>query len=94
MAHVKEANALKTVQLSPFEREVIVGCLIGDGSLTRSGKHYRLRVGHTVRHGDYVHWKYKLLRRICITAPQNVPTTASIRVGTIGHPELSEIRHQ
>ena len=71
-----------------------MGCLIGDGSLEKSGKHYRLRFGHTVRHSDYVGWKYELLRRICVTAPQYVPMTASVRVGTIGHPELSEIRQQ
>ena len=94
MAHTKEANILKSIKLLPFEREVVIGCLIGDGSIVKSGKQYRLRAGHTVRHSEYVHWKHKLLQRICLTDPQYVPTTSSIRVGTVGHPELSKIRHQ
>lgn len=94
MAHTREANALKSIKLLPFEKEVAVGCLIGDGSLDKSGKQYRLRIGHTVRHSDYVRWKYKLLQRFCVTAPQYVPTTKSLRIGTVGHPELSKLRHQ
>jgi len=94
MSHTREANNLKSTKLFLFEREVILGCLIGDGSIMRSGQQYRLRIGHTVRHSDYVRWKYQLLKRICITAPQYIPTNSSIRVGTVGHPELSIIRYQ
>jgi LAGLIDADG DNA endonuclease family protein len=94
MAHVRRANALKAIKILPTEMEVIIGSLIGDGSLTKSGKHYRLRIGHTMRHRDYVEWKYQLLKRLCITSPQNVPTTKSVRFGTVGHPELSQTRYQ
>lgn len=94
VSHTREANHLKFTTLLPLEKEVIVGCLIGDGSLEKSGKHYRLRIGHTIRHRDYVRWKYALLQRLCITEPQYVPATRSIRIGTIGHTELSTIRHQ
>ena len=94
MAHLREANVLKNTKILPSEMEVIIGSLIGDGSLEKSGKHYRLRVGHTVRHSEYVRWKYKLLQRFCITDPQYVPTTESLRLGTIGHPELSKLRHK
>lgn len=93
MAHVREANALKTTKILSSEMEIIIGSLIGYGSLTSSGKHYRLRVGHTVRHNDYVQWKYLLLKRLCITNPQYVPMTSSVRFGTIGHPELSKMRY-
>jgi recombination protein RecA len=94
MSHTREANRLKSIKLLPLEKEVIVGCLIGDGSLEKSGEHYRLRIGHTIRHRDYVRWKYNLLQRICITEPRYVPATRSLRIGTIGHPELSEIRYK
>lgn len=92
MSHTREANNLKNIILRPFEKEVIIGCLIGDGSLEKSGKLYRLRIGHTVRHSSYVLWKYLLLQRICLTGPQYVPKTVSLRFGTVGHSELSEIR--
>jgi hypothetical protein len=92
MSHTREADHLKTIKLLPSEKEVIVGCLIGDGFLEKSGKHYRLRVGHTIRHRDYVRWKYNLLKRLCVMEPRYVPTTRSMRMGTIGHPELSDIR--
>ena len=94
MSHTRRSNHLKTIKLTPSEREVILGCIIGDGSLEKSGKHYRLRIGHTIRHRDYVRWKYNLLQRICITEPRYVPYTRSMRIGTIGHPELSKIRDQ
>lgn len=94
MAHIKEANYLKTIPLLPFEREVVMACLIGDGSLMKSGKHYRLRFGHTIRHSDYVKWKYLLIKRLCVTEPQVVPKTKSMRAGTIGHPELTKMREQ
>jgi hypothetical protein len=94
VAHTREANALKNTRLLSSEMEVIVGSLIGDGTLSKSGKNYRLRVGHTVKHSDYVEWKYQLLKRLCITSPQQVSTTQSVRFGTIGHPELSQLRHQ
>ncbi len=94
MAHTRAANYLKTTQLLAFEKEVVVACLIGDGTLVKSGKQYRLRISHTVRHSDYVRWKYHLLQRLCVTAPQYVSMTSSLRFGTVGHPDLSEMRHQ
>ena len=94
MSHTRLSNLLKCYALLPLEKEVISACLIGDGSLEKSGKYYRLRVGHTVRHSEYVLWKYKYLQRLCLTEPTYVPKTNSLRFGTIGHPELSDLRYQ
>jgi hypothetical protein len=94
MAHNRQADALKQTVLTPLEKEVIIGSLLGDGSIMKSGKHFRFRVGHTVRHTEYVVWKYLFLKRLCISEPQVVPTTQSIRFGTVGHPEMTVIRNQ
>ncbi|MHB1864998.1 MAG: hypothetical protein ACYCPS_02440 [Candidatus Saccharimonadales bacterium] len=56
--------------------EVISECLIGDGSLVKSGKECRLQVNNTVRHKDYVLWKFKLLQQICLFSPTYIPQTS------------------
>lgn len=94
MSHTREANLLKQVELLPKEIEVIIGCLIGDGSLVKSGKEYRLHVNHTVRHEDYVNWKYQLLQRMCLSSPMYIPITSSIRLSTVGHSYLTKVRDQ
>lgn len=92
MSQTKLANSLKKLPLTIFEKEVVAGCLLGDGSLMKSGKHYRLRINYTIRHWEYVNWKYELIKRICVSLPNFVPANSSVRVGTIGHPDLSVIR--
>ena len=94
MAHTKEADRLKQLKITAFEIEVIEGCLIGDGTLSKSGKFYRLRVNHSIKQATYVAWKYDLLKRLCLTEPQFVRQTISVRFGTIGHPELNTLRNK
>lgn len=92
MSQTKAGNLVKQSSLTSFEIEVITGCLIGDGTLSISDKNYRLRVEHTVRHKEYVNWKYESLKRLCVHPPQYVPQHASTRFGTVGHPQLNSLR--
>jgi hypothetical protein len=89
MSHLRIANERKSHSFTPLEREVVIGCLLGDGTLTKSGKEYRLRVEHKAAHGEYVDWKYYQLQRFGVTPPQFVRQHQSYRFGTIGHPELT-----
>ena len=63
MSQTKLANQIKLLQLTPIEKEVIIACLLGDGTLSKSGMNYRLRIEHNFKHKEYVEWKYNLLKR-------------------------------
>ncbi|MDO8471544.1 MAG: hypothetical protein Q7S64_00120 [bacterium] len=92
MSQTKAGNRAKQKLLTPREIEVVVGCLIGDGTLSQSGKEYRLRIEHSAKHIGYVEWKYRLLQRICAAPIQYVLTHNSQRFGTVGHPQLTALR--
>jgi hypothetical protein len=91
VSHLKIANERKGYRLTPLEREVIIGCLLGDGTLSKSGKEYRMRIEHKAAHREYVDWKFYYLQRLCVTPPQFVSQHNSYRFGTVGHPELSNL---
>ena len=92
MSQTKLANQIKQLQLRPQEIEVIIACLLGDGTLSKSGKNYRLRIEHNFKHREYVEWKYNLLKRICISKIQYVNSHSSFRFGTVGHPYITFLR--
>ncbi len=92
MGQSKMANQIKETSLTPLEKEVLIGCLLGDGTLSQSGQHYRLRVEHSSKDREYVEWKYDLLRRLCISKIQYVSNHISLRFGTVGHSEITELR--
>jgi hypothetical protein len=92
VSYLRIANKLKGYSFTLLEREVVIGCLLGDGTLSKSGKEYRLRIEHKAAHREYVDWKYCQLQRFCVTPPQFVRQHQSYRFGTVGHPELTELR--
>lgn len=93
VSHTKQSNFIKQMKLTPQEVEVVIACLLGDGTLSKSGKNYRLRIEHNSKHKEYVEWKYNLLKRLCVFKVQNIPVHSSLRFGTVGHPEITQLRH-
>lgn len=92
MSHLRIANQLKGQTFTSVEREVVIGCLLGDGTLSKSGKEYRLRIEHKAAHRGFVDWKYLQLQRFCLTSPQFIRQHQSYRFGTVGHPALTVLR--
>lgn len=92
MSQTKASNSIKQTALTPHEKEVVVACLLGDGTLSQAGKNYRLRVEHQEAHKEYVEWKHSLLQRLCVTPVQKVSAHSSYRFGTVGHPEITQMR--
>jgi|SRR3989344_475163 len=92
MSRTKQSDLLKRAALTPQEIEMIIACLLGDGTLSRSGKNYRLRIEHNFKHLEYVEWKYDLLKRLCVSSIQSVAAHSSVRFGTVGHPEITKLR--
>jgi recombination protein RecA len=55
--------------LSEVQRAVIVGTLLGDGSM-RCKANALLEINHSSRQWNYVHWKYKHLADLVATPPR------------------------
>ncbi len=92
MSHTRAADQLRKQSFNEVERQVVIGCLLGDGTLSQAGKNYRLRVEHKAAHWDYVQWKFQRLPRFCLMEPQAVSQHRSYWFGTVGHPELTGLR--
>ncbi|MGB9592157.1 MAG: LAGLIDADG family homing endonuclease, partial [Candidatus Kryptoniota bacterium] len=88
------SNQIKDLSIDKNEEAVIIGCLLGDATLSKSGKFYRLRIEQKSAHKEYVEWKFNWLKRLCITPPQFSPGNNSYRFGTVGHPELSKLHSE
>lgn len=83
----------KHVHLTEYQRSIVVGALLGDGSSieTFSGRNLRLHVDHCKAQKEYVFWKYNALRSLILTPPQYQNKNRSWRFRTISHPELTEM---
>ena len=81
--------------LSPRQKSLIYGTLLGDGSVygngRKDGKNHRLQVVHTEKQKDLVLWKYKVLKNFVLDPPKYVPQNNSWRFRTISHPEITKI---
>jgi len=60
--------------ISQFQREIINGCLLGDGRLECRSKtgSARLRIHQGWKQKDLVFWKYKLLKNLVLCAPRKI----------------------
>ena len=59
MGATRQSYKLKSQQLDSEEFEFIQACLLGDGTLSAAGKHFRLRVAQKAAHKDYVYGNMK-----------------------------------
>ena len=55
--------------LSEVQREIIIGALLGDGSM-RCKTNALLEINHSVHQKDYVDWKYRHLSELVRTPPK------------------------
>ena len=58
--------------LTNLQKEMIVGCLLGDGRLESRSKNktVRLRIHHSDSQKSYLFWKYKILQNITSNSPK------------------------
>lgn len=55
------------------QRELIIGTLLGDGYLQRTGKrNARLRLEHSEKQKEYILWKYELLKNLMQDKPKRL----------------------
>lgn len=83
----------ETITLTPLQRDIVVGTLLGDGSLklSRSGKSARLQICHSVSAKDYVFWKHGIFKNWVFAEPRNHLINNSLIFRTISHSSLFEI---
>ena len=79
-------------RLSPFQWEVVLGTLMGDGALspTKSGLAGRLRWGHGVRQSEYCDWKASLFANVGPCRTTNAKEAVFYDLSPL--PELAELR--
>ena len=84
------ARRARSTPLTSLQRQMVVGSLLGDGTLlpTTSGSCFRVHHGKHQR--NYVDWKYKILERYVRTAPNVCRNGYYFR--TVTHPEFSQLR--
>lgn len=97
-------DELRKVSLSSNQRSVVLGSLLGDGSLIkqRKSKNARLQIGHCTKQLDYLKWKKSLLNPFVnkITLAENPGkkiisgkesySTGYYFINTIAHPDITE----
>ncbi len=81
--------------LTGIQKEVLVGLLLGDGSLEFDGCHgTRLQVKQADCRKDYVYWLYEHFANITKTVPKQRPDTRQWYFGTRYRTDLEELRQQ
>ena len=86
-------NRRSTLALTDEQKQLIIGTLLGDGSLIVNswGKHYRLQIEHQVAHEEYVQWKYQKFYDWVLSPPKMLGRTQSVKFRTMSHPELTAL---
>ena len=57
------------IELTKEQKALILGTLLGDGSVEKRNKNPRLRIDHSVAQKDYVFWKYDIFKNIATREP-------------------------
>lgn len=58
--------------LSKRQKEILIGSILGDGTLEKDGKNVRLRIEHGKEQKAYLWWKYKELKALTSKPPRLV----------------------
>jgi len=89
-------NLRKSLKLNRKQELVLVGTLLGDGSLLPNswGKNYRLSIRQGGRQKDYLFWKYNIFKNWSLSPPKYYQKTNSWHFRTISHPDLTSFTHQ
>lgn len=88
----------KEEKLSPKQKEVVIGCILGDGYLRKleGRRDAFLEINHSIKAKEYVDWKWKILESIAASPPKSRRQNKGLwkeayRFFTRQHPELTEL---
>lgn len=94
--HHTNSNWLKDYKsklfLTDIQKEVLIGTLLGDGSIKMSvsGKSARLQICHSFDHKEYVLWKKNIFKEWVLSGPKYYRINNSLIFRTVSHPEIYE----
>ncbi|MDI6883294.1 MAG: hypothetical protein QMC93_02345 [Patescibacteria group bacterium] len=96
--NVKGKTVKSRFRLSDKQKFVLIGTLLGDGSLAKRGRHYRLFIKHSSNQRKFIEWKYNIFKNI-VLMPLNYFTQEIsgkeyqfIQFVTLTHPVFDEYR--
>lgn len=83
----------KRLALTSFQKEILIGTILGDGCLAVNahGRNFRLHVEHMAKHHTYVQWKYQIFKEWTLSPPIFLDRTNSWKFRTISHPSFTEL---
>lgn len=95
-------NFKKTLQLNPEQTSVLIGSILGDGTLQigKEGKNANFKVEQGLMHKEYALWKYKIFQNWVRTPPKisfryrsdDTRYQKSWWFRTVRHPQLTFFR--
>ncbi len=73
----------KELSLSGFQREILIGLILGDGHLEtqNNGRTFRLKVEHSITQKDYTDWLYEQFKDFCESGVYTKEKNNKIYVG-------------
>ena len=84
----------KRLHLTPLQKDILIGTLLGDGSLELGAwKNCRLSIYHSILQKDYVLWKHKIFKNWTLQEPKFTQINNALRFRTLSHPELTNYRN-
>ena len=96
---LKKDDIVWTVQEEPSEqlKQIIIGMLLGDGSISKGTHNYRLCCTHSQKQKNYCYKKYELLKHFCPQTPteytvKNSYAPEKIRFYTRTYPFFTQLR--
>lgn len=87
-------SALKNPIITTTHQSVILGSLLGDGSLESQFRNTNvtLAISHSTKQRDYIEWKHRLLKDLCTGAIGSVHHGVALRFRTAALPQLEPER--
>ncbi len=96
ITYSSEIRALKSLPLSSRQKSIIQGSLLGDGCLHAgwpgTSVNYVFSKTHSVKQSEYVNWICTELKPFVLKKPYLYEPVQSLKLRTISHPELTELR--
>src|SRR3990167_10566834 len=92
LMNTKRAQSARLLSITPRQRGILIGSLLGDGHLAKTTRGYAFRVNHSITQKEYVDWKYQELSQFVNSMPDIYEKNYYFR--TISHPFFTSMRNE
>lgn len=85
-------NNLRSINLSQFQKDFLVGTILGDGCLYKEYKTPKLIISHSTKQIDYFNYKINIFTPFIINTPKiytsKTRNSTTIQASTVTHPDF------